>query len=324
MNLPRRALLRAAAGAAAAFAVGSRIARAEDYPTRPVHIAVGFPPGTSSDITARLTAQWLSERLGQQFIVENRPGAGTNIAAESVAHAAPDGYALLWVTQSNAINQTLYQSLNFDFAHDIRPVAGIVRVPAVMIVTPSLPPKSVAEFVAYAKANPGKINMASPGIGSANHVFGELFKMMTGTDLVHVPYRDAWFADLFSGQTQVTFNPMPASLGFIKSGKVRALAVTSATRQDVLPDVPTIAESVPGYEATAWFGIGVPKDTPTGIVDKLSSNIDACLADAKNKARLNELGGVEFSGSPGQFADFITAETAKWARVIKFAGVRPE
>jgi tripartite-type tricarboxylate transporter receptor subunit TctC len=321
---PRRALLRAAAGAAAAFAVGSRIARAEDYPTRPVHIAVGFPPGTSSDITARLTAQWLSERLGQQFIVENRPGAGTNIAAESVAHAAPDGYALLWVTQSNAINQTLYQSLNFDFAHDIRPVAGIVRVPAVMIVTPSLPPKSVAEFVAYAKANPGKINMASPGIGSANHVFGELFKMMTGTDLVHVPYRDAWFADLFSGQTQVTFNPMPASLGFIKSGKVRALAVTSATRQDVLPDVPTIAESVPGYEATAWFGIGVPKDTPTGIVDKLSSNIDACLADAKNKARLNELGGVEFSGSPGQFADFITAETAKWARVIKFAGVRPE
>jgi tripartite-type tricarboxylate transporter receptor subunit TctC len=324
MNLPRRALLRAAAGAAAAFAVGSRIARAEDYPTRPVHIAVGFPPGTSSDITARLTAQWLSERLGQQFIVENRPGAGTNIAAESVAHAAPDGYALLWVTQSNAINQTLYQSLNFDFAHDIRPVAGIVRVPAVMIVTPSLPPKSVAEFVAYAKANPGKINMASPGIGSANHVFGELFKMMTGTDLVHVPYRDAWFADLFSGQTQVTFNPMPASLGFIKSGKVRALAVTSATRQDVLPDVPTIAESVPGYEATGWFGIGVPKDTPTGIVDKLSSNIDACLADAKNKARLNELGGVEFSGSPGQFADFITAETAKWARVIKFAGVRPE
>jgi tripartite-type tricarboxylate transporter receptor subunit TctC len=324
MNLPRRALFRTAAGATAAFAVGSRIARAEDYPTRPVHIAVGFPPGTSSDITARLIAQWLSERLGQQFIVENRPGAGTNIAAESVAHAAPDGYALLWVTQSNAINQTLYQSLNFDFAHDIRPVAGIVRVPAVMIVTPSLPPKSVAEFVAYAKANPGKINMASPGIGSANHIFGELFKMMTGTELVHVPYRTAWFTDLFSGQTQVTFNPMPASLGFIKSGKVRALAVTSATRQDVLPDVPTIAESVPGYEATAWFGIGVPKDTPTAIVDKLSSNINACLADAKNKARLNELGGVEFSGSPGQFTDFITAETAKWARVIKFAGVRPE
>jgi tripartite-type tricarboxylate transporter receptor subunit TctC len=324
MELHRRALLRAAAAATAACAAGARLARAEDYPTRPVHIAVGFPPGTSSDITARLMGQWLSERLGQQFIVENRPGAGTNIAAESVAHAAPDGYALLWITQSNAINQTLYRSLNFDFARDIQPVAGIVRVPAVMIVTPTLPPKTVAEFIAYAKANPGKINMASPGIGSANHVFGELFKMMTGTELVHVPYRDAWFADLFSGQTQVTFNPMPASLGFIKSGKVRALAVTSAGRQDVLPDVPTIAETVPGYEATAWFGIGVPKDTPADIVDKLSRGINACLADAPNKARLNELGGEEFSGSRGQFADFITTETAKWARVIKFAGMSPQ
>jgi tripartite-type tricarboxylate transporter receptor subunit TctC len=324
MNLPRRAFLHAAAGTAAAFAAGSRIARAEDYPTRPVHIAVGFPPGTSSDITARLMAQWLSERLGQQFIVENRPGAGTNIAAESIAHAASDGYALLWVTQSNAINQTLYHSLNFDFSRDIRPVAGIVRVPAVMIVTLSLPPKTVAEFIAYAKANPGKINMASPGIGSANHVFGELFKMMTGTELVHVPYRDAWFADLFSGQTQVTFNPMPASLGFIKSGKVRALAVTSATRQDVLPDVPTIAESVPGYDATAWFGIGVPRDTPAGIVDKLNQTLNTCLADTNNKARLNELGGEVFSGPPSQFADFINAEIAKWARVIKFAGISPE
>jgi tripartite-type tricarboxylate transporter receptor subunit TctC len=324
MDLPRRALLRAAAGTAAALAAGPQLARAEDYPTRPVRIAVGFPPGTSSDITARLIGQWLSERLGQQFIVENRPGAGTNIAAESVAHAAPDGYALLWVTQSNAINQTLYQSLNFDFSRDIRPVAGIVRVPAVMIVTPSLPPKTVPEFIAYAKANPGKINLCSPGIGSANHVFGELFEMMTGTSLVHVPYRDAWFADLFSGQTQVTFNPMPASLGFIKSGKVRALAVTSAARQDLLPDVPAVAESVPGYEATAWFGIGVPKATPAGIVDKLNRAINACLADAKNKARLSELGGEEFSGSPGQFADFINAEIAKWARVIKFAGISPE
>jgi tripartite-type tricarboxylate transporter receptor subunit TctC len=324
MDLPRRAFVRAAAGAAAALAAGSRIARAEDYPTRPVHIAVGFPPGTSSDITARLIAQWLSERLGQQFFVENRPGAGTNIATESVAHAAPDGYALLWITQSSAINQTLYHALNFDFSHDVKPVAGIVRVPAVMIVTPSLPAKTVPEFIAYAKANPGKINMASPGIGSANHVFGELFKMMTGTELVHVPYRDAWFADLFSGQTQVTFNPMPASLGFIKSGKVRALAVTSATRQDVLPDVPTIAESVPGYDATAWFGIGVPKDTPANIVDKLNQTINACLADANNKARLNELGGEVFSGPPGQFADFINAEIDKWARVIKFAGISPE
>jgi tripartite-type tricarboxylate transporter receptor subunit TctC len=323
MDIPRRALLHAAAGGVAAFAARPRLARADDYPTRPVHIAVGFPPGTSSDITARLMGQWLSERLGQQFVIENRPGAGTNIAAETVAHGAPDGYALLWVTQSNAINQTLYRSLNFDFSRDIRPVAGIVRVPAVMIVTPSLPPKTVPEFIAYAKANPGKINLASPGIGSANHIFGELFEMMTGTELVHVPYRDAWFADLFSGQTQVTFNPMPASLGFVKAGKVRALAVTSAARQDVLPDVPAIAEAVPGYEAMAWFGIGVPKGTPSGIVDTLNQAIDACLADAKNKARLNELGAEAFPGSPGQFADFVNAEIAKWARVVKFAGIPP-
>jgi tripartite-type tricarboxylate transporter receptor subunit TctC len=311
MELARRALLRAAAAGAAAFAVRPRRARADDYPTRPARIAVGFPPGTSSDITSRMLAQWLSERLGQQFIVENRPGAGTNIAAESVAHAAPDGYSLLWVTQSNAINQTLYKSLNFDFSRDVRPVAGVIRVPAVMIVTPSLPVKTVPEFIAYAKANPGKINMASPGIGSANHIFGELFKMMTGTDLVHVPYRTAWFNDLFSGQTQVTFNPAPASLGFIKAGKVRALGITSAQRQDVLPQVPTIAETVPGYEATAWFGIGVPRDTPPGVVDVLNRTINASLADAANKARLNELGGDEFPGSPSQFADFINAEIAK-------------
>jgi tripartite-type tricarboxylate transporter receptor subunit TctC len=324
MQLPRRTVLHAAAGAAVAFAAAPRHAWAEAYPVRPVHITVGFPPGTSSDITARLIGQWLSERLGQQFIVENRPGAGTNIAAESVAHASPDGYSLLWVTQSNAINQTLYRSLNFDFSRDIRPVAGVIRVPAVMIVTPSLPPKTVAEFIAYAKANPGKINLCSPGIGSANHIFGELFEMMTGTDLVHVPYRDAWFADLFSGQTQVTFNPMPASLGFIKGGKVRALAVTSAARQDVLPDVPTIAETVPGYEATAWFGIGVPKDTPADIVDELNQTINSCLADPNNKARLKELGGEEMSGSPSRFGDFVNAEIAKWARVVKFAGVNPE
>ncbi len=324
MDIPRRMLLHAAAGAAAAFAARPRIARADDYPSRPVHIAVGFPPGTSSDITARLLGQWLSERLGQQFIIENRPGAGTNIAAESVAHAAADGYALLWVTQSNAINQTLYRSLNFDFSRDIRPVAGVIRVPAVMIVTPSLPPRNVAEFIAYARANPGKINLCSPGIGSANHIFGELFEMMTETKLVHVPYRDAWFADLFSGQTQVTFNPMPASLGFIKSGKVRALAVTSAARQDVLPDVPTIAESVPGYEATAWFGIGVPRDTSADIVDKLNQAINGCLADPKNEARLKGLGGEIMSGSPRQFDDFVNAEIAKWARVVKFAGVNPE
>src|SRR5215469_5416829 len=236
MDLPRRALLHVAAGAAAAVALAPRRAQAEDYPTRPVHIAVGFPPGTSSDITARLLAQWLSQRLGQQFIVENRPGAGTNIAAESVAHASPDGYSLLWVTQSNAINQTLYKSLNFDFSRDIQPVAGVIRVPAVMIVTPSLPPKTVPEFIAYAKANPGKINMASPGIGSANHILGELFQMMAGVKLVHVPYRGSQFPDLLSGQVQITFNPLPSSLDFIRAGKLRALAVTSAARSDALPN----------------------------------------------------------------------------------------
>ena len=323
-TIARRTFLGRAAAGIAGLAAMPCLARADDYPTRPVRIEVGFPPGTSSDITARLIGQWLSERLGQQFVIENRPGAGTNIAAESVAHGAPDGYSLLWVTQSNAINETLYNSLNFDFRRDIRPVASILRVPAVMIVTPSLPPKTVAEFIAYAKANPGKINLASPGIGSANHVFGELFDMMAGVEMTHVPYRDAWFADLFSGQTQVTFNPMPASLGFINSGKVRPLAVTSATRQSVLPDVPTVAEFVPGYEATAWFGIGVPKDTPGDIVDRLNGAINACLAEAKNKARLNELGGEEFTGSPGQFSDFITSEIGKWAKVIKFAGLKPQ
>jgi len=323
MKIRRRAILHLAAGAVALPAV-SRFAWAETYPARPVRIAVGFPPGTSSDITARLIAQWLSERLGQQFIVENRPGAGTNIAAETVAHASPDGYTLLWVTQSNAINATLYQNLNFNFSRDIQPVASIIRVPTVMLVTPSLPPKTVPEFIAYAKANPGKINMVSPGIGSANHVFGELFKMMAGVDLVHVPYRSSWFADLFSGQVQVTFNPMPASLGFITGGKVRALAVTSATRQAALPDIPAVAEFVPGYEATAWFGIGTPKDTPAGIVDTLNREINAGLADPKIKTRLTALGGEEFSGSPGDFADFIAAETVKWAKVLKFAGIKPE
>jgi tripartite-type tricarboxylate transporter receptor subunit TctC len=228
------------------------------------------------------------------------------------------------VNSQNTINAAMFPNLPFDFVHDIAPIAITHRVALIMEVLPSFPAKTVPEFIAYAKANPGKINMASPGIGSANHIFGELFKMMTGTELVHVPYRDAWFADLFSGQTQVTFNPMPASLGFIKGGKVRALAVTSAARQDVLPQVPTIAETVPGYEATAWFGIGVPKDTPSGIVDTLNRTINACLTDTANKARLNELGGQEFPGSPGQFTDFINAEIVKWARVVEFAGVNPE
>ncbi len=287
-------------------------------------IVVGFPPGTSSDITVRLIGQLLSERLGQQFIVENRPGAGTNMAADVVAHASPDGYTLLWVTQSNAINTTLYEDLTFNFSHDIQPAASILRVPAVMLVTPSLPPQTVAEFIAYAKANPGKINMVSPGMGSANHVFGELFKMMVGVDLVHVPYRGSWFADLFGGQVQVTFNPMPASLGFITAGKVRALAVTSAKRQAVLPDIPAVAEFVPGYEAMAWFGIGAPKNTPTEIVAALNQEINAGLADPKIKARFTDLGGEVFVGSSGDFSGFIADETVKWAKVVKFAGIKPE
>ena len=265
----------------------SRIASADTYPGRPVHIIVGFPAGTSSDITARLISQWLSERLGQQFVVENRTGAGTNVAADTVVHASPDGYSLLWITQTNAINTTLYNNLNFDFSRDIQPVASIMRVPAVMMENPSVPAKSVPEFIAYAKANPGKINMSSPGIGSINHVAGEMFKMMAGVNLVHIPYRSSQFPDLLGGQVQVTFNPLPSSLDFIRSGKLRALAVTSAARSDALPDVPTVGEFLPGYEATAWFGIGVPKNTSDGIVENLNKAINAGLDDPQFKAHLD-------------------------------------
>jgi tripartite-type tricarboxylate transporter receptor subunit TctC len=323
MKLPRRTFLRLAAGTVALPAL-SQSTRAESFPSRPVRIIVGFPAGTSSDITARLVGQWLSERLGQQFIVENRPGAGTNIAADAVVHASPDGYTLLWVTQTNAINATVYSTLNFDFVHDIQPVASILRVAAVMMVYPLLPVKTVSEFIAYAKENPGKINMSSPGIGSVNHVAGELFKMMTGVDLVHVPYRGSQFPDLLSGQVQVTFNPLPASLEFIRAGKLRALAVTTAARSAALPDIPTVGEFVPGYEAMAWFGIGAPKNTPAEIVDKLNRQINAGLVDPKLKAQLVVLGGEPFAGSPEDFAKFITVETAKWAKVVKFAGIKPE
>jgi tripartite-type tricarboxylate transporter receptor subunit TctC len=323
MKLLRRQFLHLAAGIVAWPGI-SQIARADTYPSRPVHIIVGFPAGTSSDITARLIGQWLSGRLGQQFVVEDRPGAGTNIAADSVVHAPPDGYSLLWVTQTNAINATIYTSLNFNFIRDIQPVTSIIRVPAVMMVHPSLPARTVPEFVAYAKASPGKINMSSPGIGSINHVAGELFKMMTGVDMVHVPYRGSQFPDLLSGQVQVTFNPLPSSLEFIRAGKLRALAVTSAKRQEVLADIPTVGEFVPGYEATAWFGIGVPKNTPAEIVNKLNREIDAALMDPKFKAQLADLGGETFAGSPSEFSTFIAAETEKWAKVVKFAGIKPE
>ena len=321
MKLPRRQFLLLSAGAAVLPAL-SRIASAQSYPARTVRLVVGFPPGTSSDITARLIAQWLSDHLGQQVVVENRPGAGTNIAAETVVQASPDGYTLLWVTQTNAINSTLYESLKFNFTRDIEPVAGVIRVPAVMMVNPAVPAKTVPDFIAYAKANPGKINMSSPGLGSANHVLGELFQMMTGTKLVHVPYKGSQFPDLLSGQVQITFNPLPSSLNFIKTGKLRALGVTSATRQSVLPDTPPIGEFVPGYEGTAWFGIGAPKNTPKDIVDKLNKEINAGLADDKLKARLVDLGGVPMSVTPAEFGKFIADETEKWSKVVKFAGLK--
>jgi tripartite-type tricarboxylate transporter receptor subunit TctC len=323
MTIPRRKFLHLTAGAAALPAL-SRTAFAQGYPARPARIVVGFPAGTSSDITARLIGQWLSERLGQQFVVENRPGAGTNIATDTVVHAAPDGYALLWVTQTNAINATIYQTLNFNFIRDIRPVASIIRVPAVMMVNPAVPAKTTLEFIAYAKANPGKINMSSPGIGSINHVAGELFNMMAGVKLVHVPYRTSMFPDLLGGQVQVTFNPLPSSIDFIRAGKLRALAVTAATRQAVLPDLPTVGEFVPGYEATAWFGIGAPKATPAAVVAALNTAINAGLADPQLKTRLTDLGGAVFAGSSDDFSRFIAAETEKWAKVVQFAGIKPE
>ena len=323
MKLFRRQFLNLVARAVALPAL-SRTSWALDYPTRSVRIVVGFPAGTSSDIVARLIAQWLSERLGQQFVVENRPGAGTNVAAETVVQASPDGYSLVWVTQTNAINGTLYHSLKFNFIQDIQPVAGVIRVPTVMMVNPSVPAKTVPEFIAYAKANPGKINMASPGIGSANHVLGELFQMMAGVKLMHVPYRGSQFPDLLSGQVQITFNPLPSSLNFIQTGKLRALAVTSATRQAALPDVPTVGEFVPGYEGTAWFGIGAPKNTPKEIVNELNREINAGLADPKLKARLEELGGVPMSMTPTDFGKFITDETEKWGKVVKFADLKVE
>jgi tripartite-type tricarboxylate transporter receptor subunit TctC len=323
MKPPRRRFLHLLAGAAA-LPVLSRIAWAQTYPTRPVRIIVGFPAGTSSDITARLIGQWLSERLGQQFIAENRPGAGTNIAVDTVVHSPADGYTLLWITQTNAINASVYPKLNFNFIGDIQPVASIIHVPAVMMVHPSVPAKTVPEFIAYAKANPGKINMSTPGIGSINHVAGELFNIMAGVNLVAVHYRSSQFPDLLSGQVQVTFNPLPSSLEFIRAGKLRALAVTSATRQAVLPDTPTVDQFLPGYEATAWFGIGAPKDTPGVIVETLNREIDASLADPALKKRLVDLGGEVSASSPEEFRKFIAAETEKWAKVVKFANIKPE
>src|SRR5689334_7496853 len=317
MNLSRQSFLRFVAGGVLPM-FGSRAlighALALDYPTRPVHIIVGFPAGTSSDITARLLAQRLSEQLGQPFVVENRTGAGTNVAADSVVHASADGYTLLWVTQTNAINATLYDTLNFNFERDIQPVAGILRVPAVMMVNPAVPANTVPGFIAYAKANPGKINMSSPGIGSINHVAGELFNMMAGVKLTHIPYRSSQFPDLLSGQVQITFNPLPSSLDFIRAGKLRGLAVTSAARADALPDLPPLGEFLPGYEATAWFGIGAPKATPADVVQRLNKEINAALADSQFKNRLIDLGGAPMPLSIAQFGGYIESETDKWAK----------
>jgi tripartite-type tricarboxylate transporter receptor subunit TctC len=325
MKFPRRRFLHLAATVALLPAV-SHFARAETYPSRPVRWLVGSTPGSSPDVFARLMGQWLSERLGQQFIIENRPGAGTNVATEAVVRAPADGYTLLIVLAANAINATLYDKLSFNFIRDIAPVAGIVRVPQVMEVHPSFPAKTVPEFIAYAKANPGKINFGSAGTGTSIHVAGELFKMMAGVDMVHVPYRGGVTAltDLLGGQIQVIFDTSPNSIEYIRAGKLRALAVTTAARSEALPGIPTVSEFVPGYEVSSWWGAGVPKNTPGEIVDKLNKEINAGLSDPKIKARLAEVGGTVLPGSPLDFGRLIVEETEKWGKVVRFSGARPD
>jgi tripartite-type tricarboxylate transporter receptor subunit TctC len=325
MKLPRREFLRLAAGAAALPAV-PLIASAQAYPARPVRIIVGFAPGGGMDIMARLIGQWLSERFGQQFVIENRPGAGTNIATEAVVNAPPDGYTLLLAGFPNASNATLYGNLKFNFIRDIAPVAGLSRETFVTEVNPSLWFKTVPEFITHAKANPGKINMASAGIGSGNHIAGELFMMMTGVKLVPVHYRGAGPAlvDLLGGQVQVMFASISSSIEYVRAGKLRALAVTAATPSPVLPDIPMVAEFVPGYDFSFWTGIGAPRNTPAEIVDKLNKEINAALADPMMKARFAELGVIAFRGSPADFGKFIAEETEKWGKVVNFAGMKPE
>jgi tripartite-type tricarboxylate transporter receptor subunit TctC len=325
MKLPRRQFLHLAAGAAALPAI-SRIARAQAYPTRPVRIIVSAPPGGAIDILARLMGQWLSEHFGQPVIVESKPGAGTNIGTEFVVRAPPDGYTLLLVASPSAINATPYEHLNFNFLRDIAPIAGIIRVPNIMLVNPSVAAKTVPAFIAYAKANPGKVNFASAGNGTSPHMAGELFKMMAGVDMVHVAYRGEAPAltDLLGGQVQVMFATATASIEHIRAGKLQALAVSTATRFDALPDLPTVGTFVPGYEASAFFGVSAPRDTPGEIIDKLNKEINAGLADPKIKARLADLGGTVLTGSPADFGKLIAEETEKWAKVVKFAGIKPE
>jgi tripartite-type tricarboxylate transporter receptor subunit TctC len=323
MQLPRRLFLQLTA-AMAVLPAANRIATAQIYPTRQVHLIVGFPPGFAPDIVARLIAPALSERLGQQIVVDNRPGAASNIATELVVKANPDGYSLLLSGGANAINETLYENLNFDFIRDLVPVASIVRSPLLLVVNPLVPAGTVFEFIAYAKANPGKINMASGGIGTTPHLAGELFQIMTGVDLVHIPYRINSMPDLLAGHVQLTFAPVPTVIGYVRAGKLRALAVTSATRLEVLPDTPTVAASVPGYEAATWFGISAPKNTAAGIVNTLNKEVNASLADPKIVERLVDLGTTPMPLTPTEFGKFIADEAEKWAKVIRAANIKPE
>jgi len=323
MQLPRRRFLSFAA-AASAVAAAPRVVVAQAYPSRPVRIIVALPAGSSPDIVARLVAQALSERLGQQFIVDNRPGANGNIGTELALHAAPDGYTLLMEIAANAINATLYKNLNFDLSRDAAPVGGIVRIPQVLEVNPSVPAKTVPEFIAYAKANPGKLNMASGGIGGTPHVAGELFNMMAGVNIVHVPYRGNPRPDLLSGQVQLMFDTVPASIAFIRAGKLRPLAVTTATRVAILPEVPTLAEFLPGYEASSWQGLGAPKGTPATIVETLNKTLDAALADTGMREKLASFGAVPMPMTASQFGPFVAGEVDKWAKVIKFANIKAD
>ena len=325
MKLPRRKFLHLAAGAAALPAV-SRIAWAQAYPTRPVRVIVPFAPAGTTDIAARLMGQWLSERLGQPFVIENRPGASTTIGTEVVVRAPADGYTLLLATPSSAINATLFEKLSYNFLRDIVPIAGIFRVPNVMVVHPSVPAKTVPEFIAYAKANPGKINVESTGAGTSNHLAGELFKLMTGVVMVHIQYRGSGPAliDLLAGEVQVGFDTMPGLIEYIRAGRLRALAVCTATRSHALPDVPTVSEFVPGYESSGYFGFGAPARTPAGIIDKLNKGINASLADPKVKTQLVDLGGIILGGSSADFKTLITEETEKWGKVIRAANIKAD
>jgi tripartite-type tricarboxylate transporter receptor subunit TctC len=326
MKLPRRRFLRLAAGAAALPAV-SRIARAQTYPSRPVRVIVPFAPAGTTDILARLIGQWLSEQLGQSFIVENRPGASTMIGTEAVVRAPADGYTLILAATASAINTTLYEKkISYDFLRDIAPVAGILRVPNVVVVHPSLPVRTIPELIAYAKANPGRINVESPGAGTSSHLAGELFKVMTGVDMIHVQYRGNGPAliDLLAGQVQVGFDTMPASIEYVRAGKLRALAVSTVTRSQTLPDLPTVSEFVPGYESSGYFGLGAPGKTPAEIIDKLNREVNAGLADPKLRAQLTDLGGMILAGSPADFRKLIDDETEKWGKVIRAANIKPD